>query len=563
VGRVALGTALLPTCFGLAALGCGSKHASNEAPLAKDNPAASPDEPPIVLSKTAKLAALRMETPIYEKPDRGSKRLGYLRLGAKVARTDKPMPGADCVGDWYGIDHSGFVCAGTAPPSEKTANKTSDVADATTELDHKLIRALGRVPDLSKPMPYPYGFLRANSALYNQLPNKKDQEKFEFAVRGHRRAYAKNAKVWNEVEHGGANAVPLDEHGAALTPPEAPYPPPPAASTPESELFGGGDSDATPWWLAPSPKSTRRDRWDRGIPNVSSFVVPPYAILAGRTFRHAGVALIGNFMSDERGDHRRFAVTVDGRLVPTDKLKPHFASAFHGVVIDGQKVRMPFAFVREKHAHYYEASDKTSRWAETDEAPYRSAVNLTGKVKRFPTVRYAETTDGRWLGVKDIAYVDRPSEPPREFEYAKTKWVDVSIWQQTLVAYEGERPVYATLVSTGIDGMGDPKTTKSTLRGAFRIDSKHVTATMDADDIESRFELRDVPWVQFFERSYAVHATYWHDDFGRPRSHGCVNLAPIDARWLFFWTDPGLPAGWHSVTSHAKTGTGTWVRVRG
>jgi lipoprotein-anchoring transpeptidase ErfK/SrfK len=111
--------------------------------------------------------------------------------------------------------------------------------------------------------------------------------------------------------------------------------------------------------------------------------------------------------------------------------------------------------------------------------------------------------------------------------------------------------------------MGDPETTKSTIRGEFRIDYKHVTATMDADDPENRFELRDVPWVQYFERGYALHTAYWHDDFGTPRSHGCINLAPVDARRLFFWTDPPLPANWHGVKSGDHTIPGTWVRVRG
>ena len=67
------------------------------------------------------------------------------------------------------------------------------------------------------------------------------------------------------------------------------------------------------------------------------------------------------------------------------------------------------------------------------------------------------------------------------------------------------------------------------MRGIFKIREKHVTTTMDAHEVDNKFELRDVPWVQYFEQGYALHATYWHDDFGKPRSHGCINLAPIDA----------------------------------
>jgi lipoprotein-anchoring transpeptidase ErfK/SrfK len=70
---------------------------------------------------------------------------------------------------------------------------------------------------------------------------------------------------------------------------------------------------------------------------------------------------------------------------------------------------------------------------------------------------------------------------------------------------------------------------------------------MSSDVTGEEFELQDIPYVQYFEGGYALHAAYWHDDFGKPRSHGCINLAPEDARRLFFWTEPKLPPGWHSV----------------
>ena len=242
-----------------------------------------------------------------------------------------------------------------------------------------------------------------------------------------------------------------------------------------------------------------------------------------------------------------------------------FAPAFMFVDIafgmpDGS-LPFPFAMVRTENASYFEPGTG-SKWKKGDDIARREIVQLTGNSRFYPATKYYETKDGRWLRMDQIALFQAP-EMPKRFDYRSTKWIDVSIWQQTLVLYEGEKPVYATLVSTGVDGMGDPETTKSTIRGEFRIDYKHVTATMDADDPENRFELRDVPWVQYFERGYALHTAYWHDDFGRPRSHGCVNIAPIDARRIFFWTDPPLPPHWHGVKSGEATGQGTWVRVRG
>ena len=78
---------------------------------------------------------------------------------------------------------------------------------------------------------------------------------------------------------------------------------------------------------------------------------------------------------------------------------------------------------------------------------------------------------------------------------------------------------------------------------------------------EGTFQLRDVPYIEYFESGYALHAAYWHDVFGTPRSHGCVNLSPVDAHRIFFWTDPPLPEGWHAVIAGEEMGEGTLVII--
>jgi lipoprotein-anchoring transpeptidase ErfK/SrfK len=113
----------------------------------------------------------------------------------------------------------------------------------------------------------------------------------------------------------------------------------------------------------------------------------------------------------------------------------------------------------------------------------------------------------------------------------------------------GAEPVFATLVSTGQGGAGDPTTTHATVQGEFLIHTKHVTETLSSDQEGDVFDHRDVPYVQFFKDGYALHAAHWHDAFGKPRSHGCINLAPSDARWLFEWTDPEVPDAWHGAMS--------------
>jgi lipoprotein-anchoring transpeptidase ErfK/SrfK len=76
------------------------------------------------------------------------------------------------------------------------------------------------------------------------------------------------------------------------------------------------------------------------------------------------------------------------------------------------------------------------------------------------------------------------------------------------------------------------------------------------------FELRDVPWIQYFAAGYALHGAYWHDVFGIPRSHGCINLAPVDARLVFMWTDPPLPDNWHGINIGSDMGEGTTISIR-
>jgi hypothetical protein len=74
------------------------------------------------------------------------------------------------------------------------------------------------------------------------------------------------------------------------------------------------------------------------------------------------------------------------------------------------------------------------------------------------------------------------------------------------------------------------------------------------------YSIDDVPWVMYFNGGYALHGAFWHDRFGAERSHGCVNLAPEDAKTVFNWTDPPLPPAWHGVFAKDES-TGTRVIV--
>ncbi|MDH3200453.1 MAG: L,D-transpeptidase [Myxococcales bacterium] len=147
--------------------------------------------------------------------------------------------------------------------------------------------------------------------------------------------------------------------------------------------------------------------------------------------------------------------------------------------------------------------------------------------------------------VRIVRDVKRPSGIP-----ANTKWIHVDLSEQTLVAYEGDRPVYATVVSSGKEGYEPPT-------GTFQVQEKHISTTMNATDpIDGFYEVEEVPWTMYYHEGYALHGAYWHTDFGKVRSHGCTNIAPVDARWLYYWSDPDVPPAWHGVRFRPET---TWV----
>lgn len=165
---------------------------------------------------------------------------------------------------------------------------------------------------------------------------------------------------------------------------------------------------------------------------------------------------------------------------------------------------------------------------------------------------YRISRDGRVIRESALRMIRKIERPASIGE--RDRWIHVDLSEQTLVAYEGNEPVFATLVSTGRAGYGTPT-------GTFRIQSKHVSATMDDPDSPTEaYSIEDVPWTMYFEGSYALHGAFWHGAFGHVRSHGCVNLAPTDARWLFQWTTPTLPPGWHGVIANSRR-TGSWIHV--
>jgi lipoprotein-anchoring transpeptidase ErfK/SrfK len=259
-------------------------------------------------------------------------------------------------------------------------------------------------------------------------------------------------------------------------------------------------------------------------------------------------------IEEKKAHGESWVKTKKGRWFATRELVPVRPFLFHGELVADGKLDLAWVVADKAAVYGSEKPDKP-----------------TGTRTRFEKVRVLEEkkdmlriseSPAAWMRARDVARA-RQAPPPAELdaEHAKERWIDVDLAQQTLVAYEGTTPVFATIVSTGRGPRGSEFETRT---GVHRIWVKIFTTKMDNlndEDAEHHYAIEDVPWVQFFDKAIALHGAFWHRDFGHIHSHGCVNLAPLDARWLFAFTGPHLPQGWVAAypTKHAL---GTVVRVR-
>lgn len=235
---------------------------------------------------------------------------------------------------------------------------------------------------------------------------------------------------------------------------------------------------------------------------------------------------------------------------------------FKGAELTGQKAGepLPVAWVLSNQARVYRkagtgfvATGKSRK--RFDQVPFHEESRRFG-------IGYTRVGEDSWIRSTDLRHHE-VAPPPSEDEIVHgARWIDIELATQTLVAYEGDTPVFATLVSTGKGKTrGHPFETP---KGVHRIWVKLLSTTMDnlENDRANRYwRIEDVPYVQFFKKGVGLHGAFWHRSFGRIRSHGCVNLAPLDARRLFWWTQPNMPAGW-TASLPTPYDRGTVIRVR-
>jgi hypothetical protein len=254
--------------------------------------------------------------------------------------------------------------------------------------------------------------------------------------------------------------------------------------------------------------------------------------------------MIGDYFvaldSEEEALGMAFWKTVRGRYVYKEDLKVRDLPSLMGVELKEEE-ELPLAFVHLDRAQVYR--DTPGGLAFVGYAEKHAYIHVR---RHIDMAGKTFLSSGEFaLAREDVRYIEKLPRPERV--PAGVNWIHIDLTEQTLVAYEKERPVYVTLVSSGKPGYDTP-------RGTFQIRKKYITNTMSGrDPKEGVYDVGEVPWVMYYFKSYAIHGAYWHNTFGGTRSHGCTNISPVDAKWLFHWTTPKLPDHWHGVLHAAGT----------
>ncbi len=162
------------------------------------------------------------------------------------------------------------------------------------------------------------------------------------------------------------------------------------------------------------------------------------------------------------------------------------------------------------------------------------AARYSTTVRALMSLNGLSNPDRIWVGQR--LRIGKAGAAPAPGQPAPTagRWIDVNLRTQRLTAYQGNTPVFSALISGGL-----PRT--PTVVGRFAIYSKLTSTRMRGPG----YDLPGVPYTMYFYRGYAIHGTYWHNNFGQPMSHGCVNMRTQDAAWLFNWASIGTPVVTH------------------
>ncbi|HWZ89360.1 MAG TPA: L,D-transpeptidase [Polyangiaceae bacterium] len=468
---------------------------------------------------------------VYGEPSFEGKKLGYLRNGGRVAVEASTVSKKNCTAGWYKVLSGGFVCGNLG----------------TTDLNHPDVKFATQAPNLDDVLPYPYARNAKNGTpLYKSVPSREQMDKYEPYLKAAKDddGAAVAAKSHRDKDADAGPAALPARLDAALADAGVALPTAQASADPEPEK---------PWWQRDDMKDRmnelKLDQLSEDADGVlAKRMVSGFYVAVDKTFRWNG---------------RSWYKTTRGLVTPSDRFWQTAGSKFKGVELGTDwKLPLGFVFGGNKSISSYTIDPGSNAIKPAKTYDHFAPVQLTGKEQDFHGTTYAETGDGSWVKRAQIRSTS-PGPMPVDLK-PNERWIDVNLSAQTLVAFEGDRAIYATLISSGKESKIKDKDHRTPV-GEWRIREKHITTTMDGDGTAAGdlpYSIEDVPYVMYFFRSYALHGAFWHANFGTQMSHGCVNLAPLDAKYLFFFADPPLPKGWHGVhASDASPGSRVVVHL--
>ncbi len=205
--------------------------------------------------------------------------------------------------------------------------------------------------------------------------------------------------------------------------------------------------------------------------------------------------------------------------------KPANVSSFTGMLLP-KGWRHPYAIILDQTGVYASPRPGDAASAGSGFVTRRyKLVNIFARTEDDDGKVWYLVGPGQWIRqelVAKFAPAGRPSE-------VSGRWVAVDLFEQTLIAYEDDSPVFATVISSG-------REERQTDQGVYNVWARLTSDSMSGNQgEEDAYALQDVPWVMYFNGGESLHGTYWHDSFGYRRSAGCVNLSVSDARWIYNW----------------------------
>ena len=507
-----------------------------------------PRPPPTDAERTVHALAGYEVVTVYSLPDLASPRLGYLRIGARAMVTPKvPDEGTGCDKGFHALAAGGFVCA------SKGLNVDPD--------KDPYLYMPPPPPRIDAPIPYDYGVVVADGTpMWWKIPDAEDMmlaaQKYRAIVAAEE---AKAAAAGPPASKPAARPTSSGKSTDSPASPDAPAPAEPSAdSPPAAPLPGVADPEPPPPPVeltaeekaeiarreaAARKREAERKKKEQERERALARKRARLPLNSQTPFMEAGfVVTLADKLKQSGGSWWK---TTRGGYIQASRVTRKHTGDFHGGELPPEG-RAAFGFVMAERgaAAAIRGPDGALKWKRRLEFRQLVAAAEEVEVGGRP---YLVTPDGLYVRKGDLRLAVLATRPDGVQPWER--WIDVDLERQLLVAYDGDAPVYATLISSGRKGTAEESFATPT--GQYRITAKHISSSMDGNTAsDGRYSIQDVPWAMFFSGNYALHGAFWHQKFGERRSHGCINLGPTDARWLFYWTTPFLPDGWHGVNAH-------------